>query len=201
MLNFLFAARMCAVKAEGLPLLCKADEVGELVVCSVATGTSYYGLPGMTKTMFEVSVGLFFCAPTVSGPSTRPSAPAGVSSLRQQRPHRRASLHQDGSAGLHRTRWAHLCGGENRRLDGGWRTPAQCRRHRCHGTGRRAHEVRLQGEVGGARLALRDQRPRFRPPLCLSGSPSSPSRCSTTRGSWWWRSSGPTPARRTASGG
>lgn len=53
------AALMCAVKAEGLPLLCKADEIGELVVCTVATGTSYYGLPGMTKTMFEVSVRRF----------------------------------------------------------------------------------------------------------------------------------------------
>uniref|UniRef100_H3C8J6 Uncharacterized protein n=1 Tax=Tetraodon nigroviridis TaxID=99883 RepID=H3C8J6_TETNG len=47
-------ALMCTVKAEGLPLLCKADEIGELVVCTVATGTSYHGLPGMTKTMFEV---------------------------------------------------------------------------------------------------------------------------------------------------
>lgn len=52
---------MCTVKAEGLPLLCKADEIGELVVSTVATGTSYYGLPGMTKTMFEVRVRLF-CA-------------------------------------------------------------------------------------------------------------------------------------------
>lgn len=57
--GFLFAALMCTVKAEGLPLLCKADEIGELVVCTVATGTSYYGLPGMTKTMFEVSVSVF----------------------------------------------------------------------------------------------------------------------------------------------
>lgn len=53
------AALMCAVKAEGVPQLCKADEIGELVVCTVATGTSYYGLPGMTKTMFEVSVRRF----------------------------------------------------------------------------------------------------------------------------------------------
>lgn len=52
---------MCTVKAEGLPLLCKADEIGELVVSTVATGTSYYGLPGMTKTMFEVRVRLFLC--------------------------------------------------------------------------------------------------------------------------------------------
>lgn len=56
------AALMCAVKAEGVPHLCRADEIGELVVCTVATGTCYYGLPGMTKTMFEVSVRqLFLC--------------------------------------------------------------------------------------------------------------------------------------------
>uniref|UniRef100_H3CRC6 Uncharacterized protein n=1 Tax=Tetraodon nigroviridis TaxID=99883 RepID=H3CRC6_TETNG len=70
-------ALMCTVKAEGLPLLCKADETGELVVCTVATGTSYYGLPGMTKTMFEVvpvsnggapiSAGLVFVAGKMDG--------------------------------------------------------------------------------------------------------------------------------------
>uniref|UniRef100_A0AAZ3S222 DMAP1-binding domain-containing protein n=2 Tax=Oncorhynchus tshawytscha TaxID=74940 RepID=A0AAZ3S222_ONCTS len=38
----------------GVPLLCKTDEIGELCVCSVATGTSYYGLTGMTKNTFEV---------------------------------------------------------------------------------------------------------------------------------------------------
>lgn len=47
---------MCVVKPEGVPLLCKTDEIGELCVCSVATGTSYYGLAGMTKNTFEVSV-------------------------------------------------------------------------------------------------------------------------------------------------
>lgn len=49
-------AMMCAVKPEGVPQLCKADEIGELCVCTVATGTSYYGLAGMTKNTFEVSV-------------------------------------------------------------------------------------------------------------------------------------------------
>lgn len=48
------AALMCAVKPEGVPQLCKADEIGELCVCTVATGTSYYGLTGMTKSTFEV---------------------------------------------------------------------------------------------------------------------------------------------------
>ncbi|KAF3836462.1 hypothetical protein F7725_029020, partial [Dissostichus mawsoni] len=39
---------------EGLPQLCQTDEIGEFCVCSVATGTSYYGLTGMTKNTFEV---------------------------------------------------------------------------------------------------------------------------------------------------
>ncbi|XP_050925737.1 disco-interacting protein 2 homolog C isoform X2 [Lates calcarifer] len=47
-------AMMCVVKPEGVPLLCKTDEIGELCVCTVATGTSYYGLAGMTKNTFEV---------------------------------------------------------------------------------------------------------------------------------------------------
>lgn len=51
---------MCAVKPEGVPQLCKADEIGELCVCTVATGTSYYGLAGMTKNTFEVRRSLSF---------------------------------------------------------------------------------------------------------------------------------------------
>lgn len=47
---------MCVVKPEGVPQLCKTDEIGELCVCTVATGTSYYGLAGMTKNTFEVCV-------------------------------------------------------------------------------------------------------------------------------------------------
>uniref|UniRef100_A0A3P8RS28 Disco interacting C n=1 Tax=Amphiprion percula TaxID=161767 RepID=A0A3P8RS28_AMPPE len=47
-------ATMCAVKPEGVPQLCKTDEIGELCVCTVAMGTSYYGLAGMTKNTFEV---------------------------------------------------------------------------------------------------------------------------------------------------
>uniref|UniRef100_A0A8C7Z092 Disco interacting C n=1 Tax=Oryzias sinensis TaxID=183150 RepID=A0A8C7Z092_9TELE len=45
---------MCVVKLESVPQLCKTDEIGELCVCTVATGTSYYGLSGMTKNTFEV---------------------------------------------------------------------------------------------------------------------------------------------------
>lgn len=45
---------MCSVKPDGIPQLCKTDEIGELCVCAIATGTSYYGLSGMTKNTFEV---------------------------------------------------------------------------------------------------------------------------------------------------
>ena len=48
------AAMMCVVKPEGVPQLCRTDEIGEICVCSIATGTSYYGLSGMTKNQFEV---------------------------------------------------------------------------------------------------------------------------------------------------
>uniref|UniRef100_A0A8D2DBV8 Disco interacting A n=1 Tax=Sciurus vulgaris TaxID=55149 RepID=A0A8D2DBV8_SCIVU len=41
------------VKVEGTPYLCKTDEVGEICVSSSATGTAYYGLPGITKSVFE----------------------------------------------------------------------------------------------------------------------------------------------------
>nr|XP_006634493.2 PREDICTED: disco-interacting protein 2 homolog C isoform X9 [Lepisosteus oculatus] len=47
-------ALMCVVKPDGVPQLCRTDEIGELCVCSIATGTSYYGLSGMTKNTFEV---------------------------------------------------------------------------------------------------------------------------------------------------
>lgn len=48
------SAMVCAVKLEGVPQLCKTDEIGEICVSSVATGTSYYGLTGMSKNTFEV---------------------------------------------------------------------------------------------------------------------------------------------------
>ncbi|XP_056148622.1 disco-interacting protein 2 homolog C isoform X1 [Lampris incognitus] len=47
-------AVMCVVRPDGVPQLCKTDEIGEVCICSVATGTSYYGLTGMTKNTFEV---------------------------------------------------------------------------------------------------------------------------------------------------
>uniref|UniRef100_A0AAR2L3B1 DMAP1-binding domain-containing protein n=1 Tax=Pygocentrus nattereri TaxID=42514 RepID=A0AAR2L3B1_PYGNA len=47
-------ALVCVVKPETIPQLCKTDEIGEICVSSIATGTSYYGLTGMTKNTFEV---------------------------------------------------------------------------------------------------------------------------------------------------
>ncbi|XP_030258031.1 disco-interacting protein 2 homolog C isoform X5 [Sparus aurata] len=64
-------AMMCAVKPEGVPQLCKADEIGELCVCTVATGTSYYGLAGMTKNTFEVFPTSNIGAPISEFPFTR----------------------------------------------------------------------------------------------------------------------------------
>lgn len=43
------------VRVEGTPYLCQTDEVGEICVSSGSTGVAYYGLPGMTKNVFEVS--------------------------------------------------------------------------------------------------------------------------------------------------
>lgn len=48
-------AVVCVVRAEGTPYLCQTDEVGEICVSSGSTGVAYYGLPGMTKNVFEVS--------------------------------------------------------------------------------------------------------------------------------------------------
>ncbi|KAK3575123.1 hypothetical protein QTP86_020806 [Hemibagrus guttatus] len=47
-------ALMCIVKPDGPPMLCKTDEIGEIVVNSRAGGTLYYGLMGVTKNTFEV---------------------------------------------------------------------------------------------------------------------------------------------------
>lgn len=51
-----FLAVVCVVKVEGIPYLCQTDEVGEICVSSASTGVAYFGLPGMTKNIFEVIV-------------------------------------------------------------------------------------------------------------------------------------------------
>ncbi|XP_056277810.1 disco-interacting protein 2 homolog C isoform X2 [Pseudoliparis swirei] len=62
---------MCVVRPEGVPQLCRTDEIGELCVCTVATGTSYYGLAGMTKNTFEVFPVTNAGAPVSEFPFTR----------------------------------------------------------------------------------------------------------------------------------
>lgn len=54
-----FLAVVCVVRVEGTPYLCQTDEVGEICVSSGSTGVAYFGLPGMTKNIFEVSVSFF----------------------------------------------------------------------------------------------------------------------------------------------
>ena len=45
---------MIVVKVDGMPYLCKTDEVGELCVCSGYTGVGYWGLDGITVNTFQV---------------------------------------------------------------------------------------------------------------------------------------------------
>ncbi|XP_055926372.1 disco-interacting protein 2-like isoform X4 [Argiope bruennichi] len=42
------------VSVNGLPFLCKTDEVGEICVCSYGTASSYWGLQGLTNTIFKM---------------------------------------------------------------------------------------------------------------------------------------------------
>lgn len=48
------AANMVVVRSEGLPVLCKTDQVGEICVTSGATGNVYFGLDGMTNATFKI---------------------------------------------------------------------------------------------------------------------------------------------------
>ncbi|XP_071471051.1 disco-interacting protein 2 homolog A isoform X5 [Marmota flaviventris] len=64
-------ASVCVVKVEGTPYLCKTDEVGEICVSSSATGTAYYGLPGITKSVFETVPVTVGGAPVSERPFTR----------------------------------------------------------------------------------------------------------------------------------
>ena len=45
---------MVVVKMDGQPTLCKTDEVGELCLNSNYTGSSYWGLQGITNQSFKV---------------------------------------------------------------------------------------------------------------------------------------------------
>lgn len=45
---------MVVVKIDGDPILCKTDEVGELCVSASYTGISYWGLKGVSNSIFKV---------------------------------------------------------------------------------------------------------------------------------------------------
>ena len=44
------------IKMDGVPHLCKVDEVGELCVNANSTGISYFGLSGKTNHTFKASL-------------------------------------------------------------------------------------------------------------------------------------------------
>lgn len=44
------------VSVNGPPYLCKTDEVGEICVSSYGTASSYWGLQGLTNTIFKVRI-------------------------------------------------------------------------------------------------------------------------------------------------
>ncbi|XP_028971471.2 disco-interacting protein 2 homolog A isoform X3 [Esox lucius] len=66
-------ALVCVVHVEGIPYLCQTDEVGEICVSSRSTGITYYGLPGMTKNIFETIPITASGAPISDRPFTRTS--------------------------------------------------------------------------------------------------------------------------------
>ncbi|XP_062313308.1 disco-interacting protein 2 homolog A isoform X7 [Osmerus eperlanus] len=66
-------ALVCVVRVEGTPYLCQTDEVGEICVSSASTGVAYYGLPGMTKNIFETIPVTLSGAPISDRPFTRTS--------------------------------------------------------------------------------------------------------------------------------
>ncbi|XP_034741432.1 disco-interacting protein 2 homolog A isoform X12 [Etheostoma cragini] len=66
-------ALVCVVRVEGTPYLCKTDEVGEICVNSGSTGVAYYGLPGMTKNIFETIPVTSSGIPVSDRPFTRTS--------------------------------------------------------------------------------------------------------------------------------
>jgi hypothetical protein len=51
---------MIVIKVDGLPYLCKTDEVGELCVCAGYTGSNYWGLQGVTSNTHVFNMLLFF---------------------------------------------------------------------------------------------------------------------------------------------
>jgi len=51
--HILPSATAAVVKINGPPILCKTDEVGEIILSSPSTGSSYWGLSGLTNNIFK----------------------------------------------------------------------------------------------------------------------------------------------------
>ncbi len=51
---FYILASLVVLKIDGPPTVCRTDEVGEICMSSNATGSAYWGLPGLTNTTFRV---------------------------------------------------------------------------------------------------------------------------------------------------
>ncbi len=49
-----FAATLVVLKVDGPPVICKTDEVGEICMSASASGSSFWGLPGLTNATFRV---------------------------------------------------------------------------------------------------------------------------------------------------
>lgn len=47
-------ANMVVIRSEGTPVVCKTDQVGEICVTTGSTGSTYFGLDGMTNSTFKV---------------------------------------------------------------------------------------------------------------------------------------------------
>ncbi|XP_058827420.1 disco-interacting protein 2-like [Topomyia yanbarensis] len=73
------SATMVVVNAEGPPVLCKTDQVGEICVTSGSTGTTYFGLDGMTNATFKVQP-LTEPSPVKEGEVQTPGKPIGEES-------------------------------------------------------------------------------------------------------------------------
>ncbi|XP_061081757.1 disco-interacting protein 2 homolog A-like isoform X1 [Conger conger] len=66
-------ALVCVVRVDGTPSLCRTDEVGEICVSSSSSGVAYFGLPGMTKSVFQTIPVTSSGAPISDRPFTRTS--------------------------------------------------------------------------------------------------------------------------------
>lgn len=51
---------MAVIKLDGSPQLCKTDEVGELCLSSNYCGAGYWGLQGVSNSVFKVGISNMF---------------------------------------------------------------------------------------------------------------------------------------------